>query len=107
MQVCTSLQTDTPPVLVLTHAAYSVVHIVVSHFRVPPGPDCEHSSADCSPLSESSAAPAQPIDDAIYYIKLTSLTRNALTLSGGRGYRPGRRRRWYTTLAPSLDTCPS
>jgi len=43
---------------------------------------------------------------AIYYSMLTSLTRNALILSGGRGYRPGRRRRRYSTFAPSPDTCP-
>jgi len=43
---------------------------------------------------------------SIYYTMLTSLTRNALILSGGRGYRPGRRRRRYSTFAPSPDTCP-
>jgi len=42
----------------------------------------------------------------IYYTMLTRLTRNALILSGGRGYRPGRRRRRYSTFAPSPNTCP-
>jgi len=43
---------------------------------------------------------------AIYYTMCRSLTCNALILSGGRGYRPGRRRRRCSTFAPSHDTCP-
>jgi len=43
---------------------------------------------------------------AIYYTMCRSLTYSALILSGGRGYRPGRRRRRCSTFAPSHDTCP-
>ena len=42
----------------------------------------------------------------IYSTMRTSLTCNVLILSGGLGYRPGRRRRRYSTFAPSPDTCP-
>ena len=41
----------------------------------------------------------------IYYTMRTTLTRNALILSGRRDYRPGRPRRRYSTFAPPPDTC--
>jgi len=47
-----------------------------------------------------------PFSHVIYYIMRTSLTCNALILSGGRGYRPDRHLRRYSTCAPSPDTCP-
>jgi len=42
----------------------------------------------------------------IYYTMLTNLTRNALILSGGRGYRPGRRRRRTRHLPPPRTHAP-
>jgi len=48
----------------------------------------------------------RPCPSINYYTMRTRLTCNALMLSGGRGYRPGRRRRRYSTFAPSPDTCP-
>ena len=48
----------------------------------------------------------RPCPSINYYTMRRRLTCNALMLSGGRGYRPGRRRRRYSTFAPSPDTCP-
>ena len=78
----------------------------------PPVPVSSSSSGTRSALSSSptpalcwSASPRSPAT-CIYYTRRTSLTCNALILSGGRGYRPGRRRRWYSTFASSPDMPP-
>jgi len=42
----------------------------------------------------------------IYYTMRTTLTRNALILSGRRDYRPGRPRRRYSTFAPPRTHAP-
>ena len=106
-----------PPVPVSSSSSSSGTRSALSS---SPTPALCWSASPCSPatciyytkrtrptpaLCWSAASPRSPAT-CIYYTRRTSLTCNALILSGGRGYRPGRRRRWYATFAPSPDMPP-